>query len=53
MNQNLRDLGIYNGQLYVSSQKTLTLGTVGSGTPTTSPQTLTNLPGLPPAGSTR
>ncbi len=50
--QNLRELAVFNGQLYVSSQKTLTLATVGTGTPKTSPQTLTNLPGLPATGST-
>ena len=50
--QNLRELQIYNGQLYVSSQKGLTLGSVGTGIPTTTGQTITNLTGLPAAGST-
>ena len=49
--QNLRDLTIADGQLYVSSQKSLVLATVGSGEPTTAPQTLTNLPGLPTTGN--
>ena len=49
--QNLRSADVFGGQLYVSSQKSLVLATVGSGTPTTAPQTLTNLPGLPTAGS--
>ncbi len=50
--QNVRDLQIFNGQLYVSSQKSLTLGTVGTGEPTTGGQSLTNLPGLPASGAT-
>ncbi len=37
--QNLRDVQIVNGQLYVSSQKSLVLGTVGTGTPTTAGRT--------------
>src|SRR5207237_5167082 len=47
---NLRALGVYNGQLYVSSQSgAFRLATVGTGTPTTSGQTITNLPGFPTA----
>src|SRR5207237_2320657 len=47
---NLRALGVYNGQLYVSSQSgAFRLATIGTGTPTTSGQTITNLPGFPTA----
>ncbi|MFA6954716.1 MAG: Calx-beta domain-containing protein [Thermoanaerobaculia bacterium] len=49
---NLRALGIFGGQLYVSANTTtFHLMTVGTGTPTTSGQTLTNLPGFPTTGS--
>ncbi len=50
---NLRQLKIAVGQLYVttSSGSTVRLGTVGTGTPTTSGQTITNLPGFPTSGS--
>lgn len=45
---NLRAVNIFDGQLYVSANtSTLRLGTVGTGTPTTSGQTITNLPGFP------
>jgi Bacterial Ig-like domain (group 3)/Lamin Tail Domain/Divergent InlB B-repeat domain len=45
---NLRQTNIFNGQLYVSSASgTLRLGAVGTGTPTTSGQTVTQLPGVP------
>ncbi len=45
---NTRAVNIFDGQLYVSSQSgAIRLGTVGVGTPTTSGQTITNLPGLP------
>jgi predicted extracellular nuclease len=45
---NLRAVEIFDGQLYTSSAaSTLRLGTVGTGTPTTSGQTITNLPGFP------
>ena len=45
---NLRAIDIFDGQLYASAQTgSLRLGTVGSGTPTTSGQTVTNLPGYP------
>ena len=44
---NLRDVGIFNGQLYVSSGATgLRIGSVGTGTPTTSGETITSLPGF-------
>jgi predicted extracellular nuclease len=50
---NLRQTNIFGGQLYVSdsSGTAVRLGTVGSGTPTTSGQTITNLPGFPTTGS--
>src|SRR4030095_14542066 len=49
---NLRATNIFNGQLYVSASSTVFhLATVGSGTPTTSGQTITNLPGFPTTGS--
>ena len=45
---NLRAVDIVDGQLYVSTASgALRLGTVGSGTPTTTGQTITNLPGFP------
>jgi hypothetical protein len=45
---NLRAVGIFGGQLYVSTQSgAFRLATVGTGTPTTAGQTITNLPGLP------
>ncbi|HEY0312920.1 MAG TPA: hypothetical protein VGC56_10550 [Allosphingosinicella sp.] len=45
---NLRGIDIFDGQLYVSSSSgSLRLGTVGSGEPTTSGQTITQLPGIP------
>jgi hypothetical protein len=46
---NLRQINIVGGQLYTttSSGTAVRLGTVGSGTPTTSGQTITNLPGFP------
>lgn len=47
---NLRATNIFDGQLYVSSQtSTFRLSTVGTGTPTTTGQTITNLPGYPTA----
>jgi len=50
---NLRQVNLFGGQLYVSdsSGTAVRLGTVGSGAPTTSGQTITNLPGFPTAGS--
>jgi hypothetical protein len=46
---NLRDLEISGGQLYVStgSGSAVRIGTVGTGLPTTTGNTTTNLPGLP------
>lgn len=45
---NVRQVLIYNGQLYTSADSTkagaLTIATVGTGLPTTKPQTITNLP---------
>jgi predicted extracellular nuclease len=47
---NLRAIEIYDSQLYVSAQTgALRLGTVGTGTPTTNGQVITNLPGFPTA----
>ena len=44
---NLRAVNIFDGQLYVSSMSgTTRLATVGTGTPTTSGQSITNLPGV-------
>src|SRR5204863_3505769 len=50
---NLRAVYVFNGQLYIStaSGSAVRVGTVGSGTPTTSGQTMTNLPGFPTAGN--
>src|SRR5262249_16020909 len=49
---NLRRTNIFDGQLYVSdaSGSAIRLGTVGTGMPTTSGQTITNLPGFPMSG---
>jgi len=49
---NIRVVNIFNGQLYASSSSGTQLGvaTVGSGLPTTSGQTLTELPGMPTTG---
>jgi len=45
---NLRVPNIFGGQLYISSGAgTIRMGTVGTGTPTTTGQTITNLPGFP------
>jgi hypothetical protein len=47
---NLRMAGIFDGQLFTSAATgALRLGTVGIGLPTTTGQTITNLPGLPTA----
>jgi hypothetical protein len=44
---NIEQVNIFDGQLYVSSQKnSITVATVGTGEPTTSGQTITNLPGI-------
>ena len=49
---NNRYVNVFGGQLYVSSQKLTTrVGTVGTGTPTTAPQTTTTLPGFPTTDS--
>jgi hypothetical protein len=51
---NTRDLQIAGGQLYVSNQLgtgAIRVGKVGSGTPATSGQTITNLPGFPTTGA--
>jgi hypothetical protein len=46
---NLRQAGIFGGQLYVSdaSGSVVRLGAVGTGLPTTAGQTITNVPGFP------
>lgn len=45
---NLRQLEIFNNQLYVSSgSSTIRLGSVGTGLPTTAGSTITSLPGFP------
>lgn len=50
---NLRQINIFGGQLFVStsSGSAVRVGAVGSGLPTTTGQTTTNLPGLPTTGS--
>lgn len=50
---NLRQSAVFDGQLYVStsSGSTVRIGAVGSGLPTTTGQTISNLPGFPTAGS--
>ena len=49
---NLRQLKIFNDQLYTSSASgSLRLGTVGSGLPTSTGSTITNLSGFPTSGS--
>lgn len=50
---NLRQINAFGDQLYVStgSGTAVRLGSVGSGLPTTSGQTTSNLPGFPTAGS--
>ncbi len=49
---NLRGVGIFGSQLYISSGSGTThVATVGSGIPTTNGQTITNLPGYPTTGS--
>jgi hypothetical protein len=46
---NLRQVGIFGGQLFVSdsSGSAVRLGSVGVGLPTTAGQTITNIPGFP------
>ncbi|WP_164489823.1 ExeM/NucH family extracellular endonuclease [Runella sp. SP2] len=49
---NIRNIDIINNQLYVSHSSgaaNIKIATVGTGTPTTSGQTLTGLPGIPTA----
>ncbi len=49
---NLRNINIFGGQLYVSSSSgSLRLASVGSGVPTNTGNTATNLPGFPTTGS--
>lgn len=50
---NLRQTSIFANQLYVSTSSgtAVRVGTVGSGTPMTSGQTISNLPGFPTTGS--
>ncbi len=49
---NIRDVRIYNDQLYFSSGSgTVRLATVGTGVPNTTGQTATVIPGFPTAGS--
>jgi hypothetical protein len=50
---NIRVVNIFGGQLYASdsSGSAVRLGAVGTGLPTTSGQTIVNLPGFPTAGS--
>lgn len=48
----IRGVEVFGGQLYVSvSVGSVQLATVGSGTPTTSGETITNLPGFPTTGN--
>lgn len=50
---NVRVPAVFGGQLFVSTSSgaTVRVGTVGSGLPTTSGQTITNLPGFPTTGA--
>lgn len=50
---NLRHVDIFGGQLHIStmSGSAVRIGTVGSGTPTTSGQTIATLPGVPTTGT--
>jgi hypothetical protein len=50
---NIRQVNIFGGQLFSSdsSGSAVRVGSVGLGLPTTSPQTITNLPGIPTSGS--
>jgi hypothetical protein len=50
---NFRQTNIFDGQLYVSTAAgtTVRIGTVGTGEPTTSGQTISTLPGIPAPGS--
>ncbi|MEA2236859.1 MAG: hypothetical protein QOC81_1583 [Thermoanaerobaculia bacterium] len=48
-NQNTRNIAVFGNQLYIGSGAgaVIRIGTVGSGTPTTSGQTMATLPGVP------
>lgn len=50
---NMRGINVFNNQLYVStgSGSAVRVGTVGTGTPTTTNQTITNLPSFITSGS--
>jgi hypothetical protein len=50
---NIRQVAIFDGQLYMSTQNgsTIRVGAVGSGLPTASGATITNLPGFPTTNS--
>jgi len=50
---NIRQTRVFDGQLYITTNSgtTVRLGTVGTGLPTTSGQTISNLPGFPVTGS--
>ena len=52
-NVNLRQVDIFDGQLYITtmSGSTVRVGTVGAGTPTTGGQSIATLPGVPTTGS--
>jgi hypothetical protein len=50
--KNIRQVAIFDGQLYMSSQKAaLRVAAVGTGTPTAKGQSITNLPGFPTTGN--
>jgi DNA/RNA endonuclease G (NUC1) len=50
---NMRNIAVFSNQLYIGSGAgTVRMATVGSGTPTTSGQTMTQLPGLPTTTAT-
>jgi len=50
--KNIRQVNIFDGQLYISTQKgALRVATVGTGIPTTAGQSITNLPGFPVTGT--
>jgi hypothetical protein len=45
---NFRQVNVFGGQLYASSnKKSIAIASIGSGTPTSGTQTVTNLPGVP------
>jgi hypothetical protein len=48
----IRYVGVFDGQLYISTQsKSIRIGAVGAGLPTTASQSIINLPGLATTGS--